>query len=285
MWITGNVRASLAATAAIVLSQLASSVGRLARPAHGHVLVDGSAADDGAGFSYAAHRILRPSVTVTLVLCLLTTVAGFASFGWTDLKPLRAFAVNGAVGLALVWLAVVMLVPPATRASEHRRRAVWLRPLLRSAVGAATRKPAIVAAVSLVLTVAAFPLAGRIRFEHDPLAYFPTDARVVSDFRTLDARLTGMLPFQVRVEPPADARGLLESAPGVRKVIDVSAFVVRTHACTGAWRTTMPCRVSSPIRVDGRAGRRTSRHAAMAGVASQLHHVACALRGPFSRCR
>jgi predicted RND superfamily exporter protein len=63
------------------------------------------------GFSYAAHRALRPHIAHLLFLCAANTALGFGTFVSADVPPVRIFAVAGGLGLAVVWLAVVTLVP------------------------------------------------------------------------------------------------------------------------------------------------------------------------------
>jgi len=178
------------------------------------------------GYSYAAHRALRRNITGTLLLCCGTTAVGIASLGLCALQPLRMFALYGTLGMALVWLAVVTLLPASVeqiRCRGPRRR--WLEPLQRGhlAIVKRHRKAIVLASVCItVLSLAAMPY---LRFETNPLSYFPAEASITRDFTTIDARLTGTLPFQVIVTGAADPTDMLQSTTGVSKVLNVSAII------------------------------------------------------------
>jgi len=76
------------------------------------------------GFSFALHRAARPGIMLPMLLCGATTAAGFLTLGVTSAPAIRGFALWGAVGIALVWASVMLLVPP-----DH---AVWRRAKRRS---------------------------------------------------------------------------------------------------------------------------------------------------------
>ncbi len=188
------------------------------------------------GYSYAAHRALRRGITGTLLLCCGTTAAGIAGVGISDLPPLRMFALYGTLGMALVWLAVATLLPaPAARDRSKRPRSRWLEPLLRCNLTLVERHRKAIVLVGVCITTASIVAIPYLHFETNPLAYFPSDARITRDFSTIDARLTGTLPFQVtvaagesrskRAVQAADPTAMLQNTTGVRKVLDVSAIV------------------------------------------------------------
>lgn len=226
-WVTGRLTTAAVAVAGITMSQIVL-VGVLSWR---RVPIDMSLSMVppmmmALGFSYAAHRALRRGVLRTLGLCLLTTALGIGSFAATDLPPIRAFALYGVLGLGLAWLAVVILVP-ASECSERSRAAArpWLASGLRCCLAVIEPRPRWVVAFAVTATFASLVAVRSLRVETDPLNYFPRGSRIVRDFSTLDDRLTGMLPFQVTVTGRADPRPVLMATPGVRKVIDVSAFV------------------------------------------------------------
>lgn len=223
-WVTGRPRAALAAIMGLVLSQLVL-VGGLSWLA---VPMDMSLSVVppmmlSLGFSYAAHRATRLVIIRTLALCGGTTAAGIACFAATGLAPIRQFAFAGVIGLGLAWLAVVTLVRPADRAASRPRAWAHLGRVL--AVVAVDRAPRTICAVAVLLSASAIPAATLLRFESDPLHYFPSDATVVRDFRVLDARLTGMLPFQLVVSGDCPLDAILADTPGIRKSLDVTEFV------------------------------------------------------------
>jgi len=225
-WLTGSAPAAAATCCAITLSQVVL-VGGLSWI---NVPMDVSVSMVpplmmSFGFSYAAHRALRHNVGEVLAWCGATTALGFATFVFVDVPPIRLFALSGVIGLAVVWVAVMTLVPgPRATAKPSTRRqptSPWIERIW--SFQARHSRPVILAAV---LTVGlAVLLASRLQFENNPLNYFRSSDRLVVDMKTLDARLTGMLSAQWSVNGQANPMGLIEKAPGVRKIIDVTPLV------------------------------------------------------------
>ena len=225
LWlVTGSIRIAAIAMAAITLSQIIflGAISWLRIP------VDMALAlvppmMMGLGFSYAAHRALRRQSFMVLVVCAIAAAVGIASFATADLMPVRHFALAGVPGLVLVWLATITLVQPDRVA--RRRRIAWMRIPRRICIGVALRyrRPIITAAsVVMLLGVGLAPL---LHIQADPLTFFPATSQIARDFETLDHRLTGMLPSQIVVHGDADPRPLLTRATGMRKVIDITAWV------------------------------------------------------------
>jgi predicted RND superfamily exporter protein len=124
--------------------------------------------------------------------------------------------------LALAWTAVVTLVPAPTKVVGRRVR--WGRRALVAVLVLVTRHPRWILTAVGVVSVAALPGVFALRFTSNPLDYFPPGAAVVRDFRALNTKLTGMLPFRVSVAGGCDAAARLADTPGVRKVVEVSEF-------------------------------------------------------------
>jgi len=180
------------------------------------------------GFSFAAHRAMRPGVGRVLLLSLATTCIGLGTFVSTDFAPIRSFALWGIVGLVICWAGVVALVParqvprvpqpsPATeRAPGHRGRA-WLAWL----------------GCGAVLLAGGWALP-RIGVEHDVLRYFPAESSITADYTALERELTGMLPSQVTItggaaDTHARLAAMIAATPGVRRVIAAGAADGASH--------------------------------------------------------
>jgi hypothetical protein len=231
--VTCSLRIAATAIAAIVLSQVIflGAVCRLGIP------LDMSLAlvppmMTGMGFSYAAHRALRRNYLGVLIICGLAAAVGMASYATADLKPVRHFALAGVPGLLLVWLVAITLVRPDNGA--RRRRVEWMRACRNLTLAINLRFRGVIAILALLLTAAGVCLAPFLHVESNPLHFFPQDSQIVRDFDTLNARLTGMLPSQVVVGSKVDAAPMLRATPGVRKVLDVTAWVGgsgRTFLC------------------------------------------------------
>lgn len=165
------------------------------------------------GFSFAAHRAMRAGIHKALALSMATTCLGLLSFAFTGFAPIRAFALWGAVGIITTWGAVMLLVRPVAAQTTYPRCNAVRRRLL-------SRRAAIrVSFVGVAMTVVGVSLIGSLRVEQDVLRYFPSQSRIVRDYRLMNRELTGLLPFEVTVKGDADPTELLRATPGVRRII------------------------------------------------------------------
>ncbi len=286
--VTGRLRACIAASVAIVGGQVIL-VGLMSwlGVAMDMVLSMVSPLMMSLGYSFAAHRILRPNTSGTLAWCAATTAAGILGFVFCDFPPIRSFAVWGAFGLLIMWGSIMWLVRPdpnARHAGLFPRR--LKRRIVRFAYACAYRHPLLGVITALLFIAASLVCLPFIQMEHDPINYFPAYSRAYRDHTELDRRLIGMLPFEVVVRPAQAGSGsavpavagvgeMLASTPGVRLVVE-TGFLTRDgsrrylgfadgdglpglSAAQGAWH-------------DWAAARNLSIR--WTGVAAQLHAVA-----------
>jgi len=164
----------------------------------------------GLGFSFAAHRATRRGVNRALLLSMATTAMALGLFYFTDFQPIRSFAIWGTAGIVVTWVAVMLLVSPT--------------PKEQGACVVAPAKPmgqAIawgIVAISAAVTAAGFSVLPWLTMQEDALAYFPRDARVVRDYRRIDAQLTGTLPFEIVTDrADTDPSSRISRTPGVRR--------------------------------------------------------------------
>ncbi len=226
------------------------------------------------GFSYAAHRSLRPGVARVLAVCVATTALGFGTFVFADVPPVRMFAIAGVLGLVVVWLAVVTLVPGPHRRNDVDSDQTWAPRLHRLVQHSPARHSRFVVGVALIISASAVFSIRYLRFETNPLNYFPPATRLVVDFTTLNERLTGMLSVQWSVSGNADPTPLISPVPGVRKIIDIIPFVTdgKRHLWCLADNDALP----SLIRLDGSLrdwARKAHVDIQWRGVAAQLGEV------------
>ncbi len=163
------------------------------------------------GLSYALHRAMVGATVTSIAWCAATTGVAIATFAIVDSPVIRGFGVWGAFGVAIVCMYVALLIPrgprsntapPALIAHFHLPR----RPLL------------VFAGLVLVGGLASVP---RLRFERNPIEMFPDSARIVVDSQTIEERLTGCLPFEIRTTGGFDPREALLETPGIRAVVPV----------------------------------------------------------------
>lgn len=220
--ITGSRRIAVAGTGAIALSQLILlGAACAARHPIDMALSLVPPLMMALGYSFVVHRALRPASGGAIALSALTSAAGIGAFACSGLPPLRDFALFGVAGLFLTWLAVITLVPAATTPGRRRGRSRIDR-VLERIIGRHARATVI---TGIIVSAAGLAALARLQFESDALTLMPARDPFVRDMKTLDDRLTGMLPFVVAVDGPADPTAMLASTPGVRKVVDVSPLI------------------------------------------------------------
>lgn len=177
------------------------------------------------GFSYAAHAALRRDASRVLLLCALTTILGVIFFSTSGVPSIRSFALWGAIGVALVWACVLCLVGgPAPAQPRLKIRSPMNRNYRRLIYALAGRSRTIILLIGAAVALLAPFGAGRLTVNPQPLNYFPPDAPIVRDNATIEARLTGMLPFEIITDNPEAARSIVGESRLVRAIADITAI-------------------------------------------------------------
>ena len=160
------------------------------------------------GYSLVLHRAGGAGVGL-LVGCYATTAIAAASVAVAPVGPLRQFGLVSLGGLTLIAIGSWLLVGRGARASAMTARfgrssqAAWL--------------------TSAVFVAAGIAMAPRLSVNGDGVALLPDASREWAAFEELDSDLTGMLPSQLVLEPPAPGIAAeLETSPAITKVIDSS---------------------------------------------------------------
>jgi predicted RND superfamily exporter protein len=157
-------------------------------------------------------RWWRESIEATWRPCLLsavTTAAGFAALGASEIPPIRDMGVFTAIGVVFSFAltftlvpALLLLSPAVTPHPLEQRR--WT-PARAAGAGDFLRRHAI--AVLVVATGAAGLCAiglGRLELESHILRFFPSEHRVPRSYAEVEEKLLGLTPFELIVEGPRD---------------------------------------------------------------------------------
>lgn len=134
---------------------------------------------------------------------VLTTGAGLLSMVLVPIPPIQVFGVAGALGTALVFFAVFVLVPslmvrwggqawPVHRSGMSRLGRAATRIALVS-----MRHPKKTLAAATVLTVITVPLAMRVDVESDVLAFFAADHPISRHTRLIESKLSGVTTLEI----------------------------------------------------------------------------------------
>ncbi len=139
---------------------------------------------------------------------VLTTGAGLLSLLWVDIPPVQTFGLSGAIGTFMVFLVVFILVPPILLKWDTPR---W--PRRRSGLARARHIAAAVAVFSLrnsravligtlVLVLAAIPLAMQLKVESNLIKFFAPDHSISRSTDRVEAQLSGVTTMEVVLTAP-----------------------------------------------------------------------------------
>jgi len=134
---------------------------------------------------------------------VLTTGAGLLSLLWVDIPPVQTFGLSGAIGTLMVFLVVFILVPPILLKWDTPR---W--PRRRSGLAHARRIAAAVSVFSLrnaravligslLLMLAAIPLAMQLKVESNLIEFFAPNHSISRSTDRVEAKLSGVTTMEV----------------------------------------------------------------------------------------
>ncbi len=134
---------------------------------------------------------------------VLTTGAGLLSLLWVDIPPVQGFGLSGAIGTLMVFLVVFILVPPILLKWDTPR---W--PRRRSGLARARHIAAAIAVFSLrnaravligtlMLVLAAIPLAMQLKVESNLIEFFAPDHSISRSTDRVEAKLSGVTTMEI----------------------------------------------------------------------------------------
>ena len=178
----------------------------------------------GAAVDRALGETLKPGL-----YNVLTTGAGLLSLIFVPIPPIQLFGVAGAIGTALVFVTVFVLVPPFLARWDNRR---W--PQRQSAMGrfgriaarltlAGMRRPKTTVAVALLLVAAAFPFTREVKVESDVLTFFSQDHPVNRHVRLVEEQLAGVTTLEISLD--GQGRDSLQNVQTLQAVRDLQRWI------------------------------------------------------------
>jgi uncharacterized protein len=171
----------------------------------------------GRSIDRALSENLHPSI-----FNVLTTGAGLLSLLFVPIPPIQVFGAAGALGTALVFFVVYILVPPFLRHWDAQR---W--PVRDSGLGRFGRLAPRLAVFSMrharwvilaacLFTLALVPIASRVSVESDLLAFFKRDHPVSVETRLIEQKLSGVTTLEVLID--GGRPGALENVATLRQI-------------------------------------------------------------------
>lgn len=192
------------------------------------------------------------------LLCSVTTAIGLASLSTSELAPIRKFGTYSATGVMLMLLILFVMLPAAlevwpVRSLLRRPKSGgkenefdvhapkgWLEKALSAMGGGILRHHGVVFALCCLVILG---LTGGLRFVKtsvDLLKLFGEEARILQDYRWLEANLGRLIPMELvlRMPMPVDHdEPLDEATAGPRRGDTVLEQLERTDSVARAIRT------------------------------------------------
>lgn len=160
-----------------------------------HLLADYFAEHSAPHTEEGRRRILRRG-SLPLLLCGVTTAAGFAALGISTLPAVRQFAVLSAIGV-IVTIGIVLTFMPAMLSLMHCGRSApassqrWADAAAKVLAAFALRWRSLILGVSALAMLLAAALATQIQSGAEYIRNFSEDAEVRQDFDALNAAFGG----------------------------------------------------------------------------------------------
>ena len=217
-------------------------------------LVD--AYEEGAAAGLSRERILRTTVAVTVVPCVVnsfTDVIGFASFIGAPVGAIRDLGWLVSAGLIILLAAVLVIgIPALARFGGRSRRAAHAAnlPADRGLVGrvvlgllgiATRRRNAVIASAVVLLGLSIWGIS-RLTVDTYTIGFLPPDHQVRRDHAAIEAAFGPFVPLELEVtaragtifEPPTmnaidRVEAAIEESPDVGAVTGIPDLVKQSH--------------------------------------------------------
>ncbi|HLF12119.1 MAG TPA: MMPL family transporter [Gammaproteobacteria bacterium] len=168
-------------------------------------------------------------VGASLVLCAITTAAGFYSFIPTDFEGVSELGLIAGTGVFIGLLVSITLLPALVAQlvpNEQREAKTWIDPRV---FAPAIRRPRVVLAATVVVVLITFAALPWVRFDSNPIHLRDPDSESVTTLLELAADGDAPLLNLVAVVPDDDTARRwseeLKQLPSVRNVITVESLV------------------------------------------------------------
>ncbi|MCL5060846.1 MAG: MMPL family transporter, partial [Candidatus Thermoplasmatota archaeon] len=134
---------------------------------------------------------------------VLTTGAGLLSLLWVDIPPVQTFGLSGAIGTLMVFLVVFILVPPillkwdTPRWPRRRSGLAHARHIAAAVAVFSLRNARAVLVGTLLLVLAAIPLAMQVKVESNLIEFFAPDHSISRSTDRVEAKLSGVTTMEI----------------------------------------------------------------------------------------
>ncbi|MCP5013696.1 MAG: MMPL family transporter [Ketobacter sp.] len=192
---------------------------------------------------------------LAMLFTSVTTAAGLASFATSDLTPVSALGIYGALGSLIAFLLTIFILPcliailPVKRRPLQQDENKGLQPMLAWFARISTQYPKIIVVSGVVLFVAATAVASQIKFSHYPLAWLPEDNETLQGIKNYEQRMGSTISFEILLDTGKD-RGVI-NAPLLQALDKIQQDVVTWESPD--WRIVKAISVVNVIKESNRA--------------------------------
>ncbi|CAA0125295.1 Uncharacterised protein [BD1-7 clade bacterium] len=166
--------------------------------------------DTGSEKTQAVEYALNHAMKA-LFFTTLTTAAGLASFSISDLYPVAALGIYGALGTAFGFIFTIFLVPPLFVLLPIKRRAInktAKTPILQRAVDGLIERCVNIAidsaysitSIAVVLFIVCASIIPQIEFTHDAREWFKDGTPIKQAMFDVEEKMQGSMPIEVVVK-------------------------------------------------------------------------------------
>lgn len=149
----------------------------------------------------ALRTTFRPNL-----LCVLTTAAGFASLGSSQIPPVRDLGILTAIGVCLSFVLSYTLIPALLAADSHilprglDAQPWWTRSKAEAYTDWLSRRSTLIFAVAVITLISALGGMRLLRVESHILELFSPDHRVPVNYRMIEKNLLALTPIELVID-------------------------------------------------------------------------------------
>lgn len=192
---------------------------------------------------------------LAMLFTSVTTAAGLASFATSDLTPVSALGVYGALGSLIAFLLTIFILPCLISILPIKRRPLpkdenkGLQPFLAWSARTSTGHPKLIVTMGMLLFVGAIALASQLKFSHYPLAWLPADDPGRIGLLNYEKRMGSTLSFEILLDTGKD-RGVI-NAPLLQTLDKIQQEIVTWKG--EGWHISKAISVVNIIKESNRA--------------------------------
>lgn len=192
---------------------------------------------------------------LAMLFTSVTTAAGLASFATSDLTPVSALGIYGALGSLIAFFLTIFTLPCLIAILPLKRRPLpvtenkGLQSVLLWAARTSTRFPKSIVAVGMMLFLGSLAIASQLQFSHHPPDWLPQSNEALQAIKNYEKRMGSTISFEVVIDSGKD-RGMI-NAPLLQAIDKAQQDIV---TWTGDnWHITKAISVVNIIKETNRA--------------------------------